>query len=314
MTQWTKDPKAEAVLRELKLPIKTETVDLKKIDWKLASENFGRLGRPLVSDTVEDYGLAMLEGHVFPMTVFARHTANGRVTALYPLAGLHRSSAAREAGDGEIPAYIVENPLEHQERLIAGMTNRREGMRLNKSEAVEYAVHLVTECKIPAADAAKRLGVSAAYIHQRVRDDRVRKQAAEVGFRGTLGPTIVRLLHRVAGNDKVLLATTQACHSHKLNEREADALTKTVAAQRTEAKQLAYLDEFQKSRQVELAPHSPVRLSVRGKFLRQLHALRTAIAGAERIEDLQIQRGSDDHKNIQKEWADLKKEITRLMR
>ena len=307
-TQWTADPKAEAVLKELGMAYTIGKIVVAKIDWKATHTNIGRTGRAINQDNADDYALAMQSGAIFPMPVAIKRRNGPTVVA-----GVHRSMAAKQNGDSEIECYIVEEQNEAMERLIAIMTNRKEGVRVSKSEAMEYGVYLVSEYEMEAKQVADYLGLNHKSLADKLRIIERRSELVSLGFTGELTDTAVGALSTVANNHKTLLSAAELASKYQMTAPEVRDLSSRVAKNKTEAQQLAAIElEESRRRKVSPTPVHHVTASTRTKFLRIWHSLLSLMDGKETIESLQIVRASDEHKQLTAEWKQLKRQLDKV--
>lgn len=308
---WVDDPKVEDVLKKLGLKFKVKVIKLDDVDWKKSAINSGRVGKPINEDTVDDYALSQKAGDRFPRPLAIEEKG----VAPYYIAGVHRSKAAIKNGVKEIPSYVVQIRLPHEARLIAVMTNRKEGVRLNKEEALANALYLVQNYEITYQDAAKLLGIGLSSISNRIQTDRLKKQAFESGFMGTLPVAHWDRLSKLKSNSKVLVAAAEFLEKHKIPQAEIPRFTDNILERKTEAQQLSFIEKQNGTYSVsaEVAKANPVFLPVRTKFIRALHSLST-IAGGKTCTQLQIEQGTPEFKALKEEWVDLRKRLDKVFR
>jgi hypothetical protein len=313
--EWLKDPKGEAVLQQLGIKFHPGVLQLKDVDWKATDENVGRIGRPTAQETVDDYALAIMDGAAFPRPIVTEGK-NGTIV----LAGVHRAKAAKAARMDEIGVYFTGQLLPEQHRLIAVMTNRKEGVRCTATEALEYAVDMIQRHELDIAEVCKLLGVreNSVRLRLRLRDLRVLAKGAGAKEARVTDTTLKRLT-TMSGNAKVLAAACNYIAKHGLLERDAIALAKSVGEKKTEAEMLAVIEVADRER-CELAEKiaanghaKAITFPHRTNFLRALSALRAALGVKTKISDLQIVEDSDEHKRIRQEWAAIKRQLTGIL-
>jgi ParB-like chromosome segregation protein Spo0J len=307
--KWAPDAKAESVLNELGLAIHKGRLSLVDIDWKATYTNIGRTGRCVSQDTADDYALAMQSGAVFPMPIVIRRKKGATIVA-----GVHRGMASKQNGDTELECYIVDEQTEAMERLIAIMTNRKEGVRVSKQEAMEYGIHLVSDFEMDPKQIADYLGLNHSTLASKLRTIERRKELSAIGFRGNLPDATIDAMGKLFGNQKVLLATAELVGSHSIPAAEVREIATKVTKSKTEAQQLVAVESEQAVRQkTEVTPVNSVTLSIRTKFIRAMHALQSLVDGREGLEDLQIIRNSDEHRQLVAEWKVMKKQLDKAL-
>lgn len=303
--KWAPCPKAVSVLEELGIPFRIANVAMDKIDWKATEYNSGRSGRAITPDTVDDYTLFMQRGDVFPMPVAS--IKNGKATIV---AGVHRSQAALKNGEPGIDCYVIDSQPELTERLVAVSTNRKEGIRLDKHEALEHAVHAVNDFQADPADVCRLFGVKLSALQDKLRVVKRRADLAKLGFRGSLTDTALTKMGSVAKNDRVLLSVARLVDAYNLPTPEVQAICAKVAKGRTERQQLEDVErEASVLAQTVSTPHKRITQSVRTNFLSAFHKLQTVVGGSNTPEALQIVSDSDEHKQLKKEWKALKRNL-----
>lgn len=303
--KWAPCQKAVSVLEELKLPFRIANVSMDKIDWKATEYNAGRSGRAINLDTVDDYKLFMERGDVFPMPVASLR--NGKATIV---AGVHRSQAALKVGEPGIDCYVIDTQPELTERLVAVMTNRKEGIRLDKHEALEHCVHAVMEFKADPSQVADYFGVRLSTLKDKLAVIRRRADLAKLGFRGTLSDTVVSKLAAVAKNDKALLGVARLADSYNMVSADVQALALKVAKGRTELQQLNEIEqEASILAKTITTPTNRVTQSVRTQFLAAFHKLVSVVGDSNTPEALQLVSDSDEYLQLKKEWKAIKRQL-----
>ena len=307
--EWISDPKAEAVLADLNIHFTKGRLTLSEVDWSATKQNAGRTGRAIDKERVDEYALSMLEGDSFPMPIAVRSPESVEI-----LAGVHRTLAAKEAELQTISVYFATITLPHQARLIAIMTNCREGVRESKEQRLEQGVHLVKEFELKSTDVAALLRLPIETLRTRLRSEEVQQEAVEAGFKGKLPISVFGKLVRIAGNAKVLASTCDCLSRIKNPTDESTNLVREVLKHKTEAQQLSCIEKcIEKDRiRQNVETESPIKLSMRAKFVRSLHSLETAVGDRTR-EGLQIVKDSDDHNTLRREWRILRGKINRVL-
>jgi ParB-like chromosome segregation protein Spo0J len=310
---WVRDPKAEFVLRQAKITSKRIVLDLEKIDWQTTEKNAGRFHRIISDSTIEDFKGFIQRGDKMPMPVVAE-TAKGLFVVV---AGVHRTKSALAAGKRTIAAYLASIEFPYQFRLVATLTNRLEGTRVTKEEALLYAVDLVTNGGLQPKEVAELLSVNLSSLNARLRCLRIRTQAIKAGSKkaSQIADTTLKHLGPLTPNSKVLKAAVDYLYFFELGANEARDLALLVSKAKTEAQQLVIIEREASRRQREETPKaSPVTLAIRTKFLRTFHALVGILDGKTKLADLQIAKDSDEIKGIRKEWRELKKALNGILK
>jgi hypothetical protein len=292
---WHDDPVAEAIMKELGLEYEVQVISLSAVDWKETQYNVGREKGGIDEDTRDDYALAMLDGDSFPRPV-ALPIKNNKYTIP---AGAHRGHATKEAGHKEFLPYVITSPYtEDQIKLLSLMTNRKEGRRIDKHLAMAQAVRLVQGGADP-GQTAKKLGVNVGTLRHNVRNSSTERKAADAGFTGRLAPTSWKHLSPLASNGNVLKAAAKAVETANLSREDITSLVKAAKAKATEAQQIAEIETHPivKAASVKVDV-GPLKLKLRKDLGSAMRALSAILSKGSRLEDFQIARDSDDHKEF----------------
>jgi ParB-like chromosome segregation protein Spo0J len=308
IAKWTACPKAEWVLNKLGLSYTVATIAIAKIDWKATHANIGRTGRAVIQENVDDFALAMSMGAVFPMPIAIRRKNGFSVPA-----GVHRTTSAKQNNCTEIECYVLDEQSEMTERMIAIMTNRLEGSRVAKNEALRQGVFLVSEYGADPKQVADDLGLNHKTLADKIRVENRQSELSALGFDGKLSDATLSALSNVAANSKTLLATATVASKFNLTAHETRELAGLVAKRKTEEQQLAAIKlEEQRLRKTSPTQSHRVTQSTRTQFLRIWHSLIAIVDGRDTLESLQIVRDSDEHRGLVVEWKKLKVQIDRL--
>ncbi len=303
---YTNDQHAESVLGKLKIKYRLEEISLGDINWKATDNNFSRTHRKYDQDRVDDYALAMMDGDSFPRVIAIEQDGEYVI-----LAGVHRSHAAKEAKVDCVGAYvIVDAMLPQQQLMLATMHNRLGGRRVEKEEAYLLAIDLIASGELDANEVSSLLGISASVLQLKLRSTKIMRQAEAAGFRGSLPQTTWQAMTRVSSIDKVLVACAQYFSNNKHSVQDVNRFVRSVAGERSEAQQIAYIE---KATAIMPTPENngdskPIKLRTFTKWLRAMHCLAT-ITGDRNLEQIQIVRGSDTHKQVSREVGELIKSL-----
>ena len=316
-SSWAACPKAEGVLDELGLSFKTIKVSIDCIDWKATEKNMGRLSRNLNLETVDDYMTSMLDKNVFPMPIVQEISPDSYIV----LAGVHRSRAAKDAGFKSIMAYLVPIEHEHEARLISTMTNRREGVRIDKSEAIQQAVYLILNDNLDSRQVCKMFGVVLSTVQHKLIAHSVREKLASLGFIKPMADFILGRLNPVSQIDSVLLLLAKYVYSTTPSQDEITLLLKKIKRAGSEAQKIAIIEvEAAEAKKIVNAlsskkgnSRSIVILPMRTKFLRHFHTLKNLVNEGKTLSGLQIKKDSDEHGQIKKEWAILRTKLDKII-
>ena len=313
--EWAECTKAKDVLNELGLKYTKRSVALTEINWKVTDKNCGRLGeygKAFDPETVDDYSEAMKKGDRFPMPVVGETLSDGLVIA----AGVHRSKAAEKAGMNEIWSYVFKCDLPQHLRLVAVLTNRKEGVRVNAAAAMEYAIDLATNYKMEPKNIATLLGVSWSTLDAKLRIIKYRQQLAAGGCRAKLSDANVRALGGISSNTKVMVEAANYVEAANVPEDAVRDLVKRLKEVKNQDDQLALINkEWDVATRVETVPTqtgapAKIVLPVRTKFLRALSTLQKIIEGKTTMADLQLT--SEDYSHVREQWATIRKSINSI--
>lgn len=310
--EWVKDFKAEDVLRRLNLKWEIVSVPLSSIDWESTSNNCGRLRQKTSANYVADCRAAMELGDRFPMPVLSPFRESGKYLVL---AGLHRCTAASEIGVQEIRSYVVKADFAYQWGAIAINTNLKEGLHVDRKEALDYAVHLATDGKMLPRDAAEITSVKVETLQSKLRAIQIRKEGILAGSRkaNCLPEATLKVLGKLSSNSKVLVSAMDAAGDLLMTENQTREFVKGITKHKTEAQQLAEIEKRVEQAIIEKTPDiSPVSLPTRTKFIRCFHSLAGVVNGQTDPAELQIEKDSDEYKTLKKEWAILRRSLNAI--
>lgn len=238
---WTTDPAAEGLFEKLGLTWEyLRDIDIALVDRQLSLQNQARLGVSLDMEVVDEYGLAMLDGAVFPALV-AFPVANGT----YLLAGgNHRLAAAREAKLKYVDLYLLRVSDEAMRRLVTTSLNTLVGVRPAREETIEQAIAWMQRYGRSARIAASHYGIPEASLNQEMRRRTAYKRIAMAGVPASaLSKTAAERLAQIQ-NDIVLREAAVLHTDAKLPETELKRLVSEVKEQRTEAGMLAVISQW----------------------------------------------------------------------
>jgi len=307
--QWRDDPNAEAVMKKLGLSCKVGTLRLADVNWELTKENIGRPGKPFCEDTAIEYGCSMIDGDVFPRITSVRDDLEGIVIPV----GAHRGWGAHLSKFKVIPTYWVKPEYEYQLRVLSVRTNMMEGRRICKEQVLEYGVDLVRTLSLSVKDVAEMLGVVSNTLSNRVSADRIRQKAVEAGFKGDLSDTAFRQLYKISSYDRVLLAAANHIYENRLTGEEVSFFVSEIAKVRSEYNQWKAIKKMVES-MPPFSKGTPVKLAVKTTFTRLLTSLDNLVDGKKRIEELQIERDSDVHCKVKKQWTEFRRRMNNVLK
>jgi len=284
------------IARDLKLPLHREKIAFAAIDWAASRANLGRIIRPIDQDRVDDYAAAFRAGAVFPRPLLARFGKS-----LVIVAGLHRSLAMQQAGETGYEADVVEVIVARELELIAVQHNAMEGSRIERHHRIEVATAMVARGEIELQEAAEAFGVTREAINSRLRIRMGRADIARSGAKPAkdLPDSHVRALRGIR-NDNVLKAVVEYVSSYPHNEEAVRALAREVRGRRTEAQQIAFIEEQTSSRKQAEENPAKLKLPQRVRFLKTLSTMENIVNGAKSLNELQIPVDSDEEHQLKK--------------
>lgn len=310
--RWIDDYKAISVLDELNIQHTLATISISKIDWGVTSDNRGRLDKGLEdSDKVDDFVIGMTAGDAFPKPI-AVLAKSGH----YQIpAGVHRVKAASKLGVKSIEVHLADIEQEDMIRFVGIQTNRKEGTRLSKDEAMEYAIHFCETGGYAAAETAKRLGISKSALQVALKSRRLAKEASEAGSRRAHSAPvhILNALGTLKANPTVLAKAIDHATKHGFSTDASRQLARNIVKQKTEAQQLAFIEKDDERRQIEVRANGPIRSRVRSNFLTAFRSLAASIEGKKTLDDLKISKGGEEHAAIDREWRALRRAINAIL-
>lgn len=311
---WKDDDKHLATMKEQGISHTCECVSVSKIDWKASEVNIGRLNRPLDHEKIEDFVTIKRNGAVFPKAILAKDGDKYTIVA-----GLHRSEADRDAGCESIECYVVRLRFPYEFKMLAVGTNRKEGDRISRNQAVEHAVDMVVNDNLDPSDVANKLSISVESIQRKLRIRETAKQCADAGCKYHLTDEAYQRLSPLKVSDNVLSAAADVVGEYKMTGQEVADFVKQLKPKRNEAQKIAAIEEHAASLRKLRSPTNdkgiapPIKLPVRTTFLRLFHGLETVTDGKSTITDLQIEGDSDDHKDLKKRWQAMRTKIDAII-
>ncbi|HZU75522.1 MAG TPA: hypothetical protein VFA70_02090, partial [Dehalococcoidia bacterium] len=237
-----RDPRVERFLDQRHVPWRYEpAIPLDEFDIEGGLRNQARLDTPLDTDLAVEYGQAMELGGEFPAVVGVRRPHG----LILPVGGNHRLAAARLIGRAAFDCYLLETT---NELVIARLTrslNSIEGKRPNRAEALAQAEYFVRHLGQTRADAAAALGIPVTWIERHLAVSETIERLGDYG--GTAAARAAKWsLARLGAipNDTVLKAAATLVVESRLTSGEVEDLVKRVRAERTEAAQLAAVQQL----------------------------------------------------------------------
>jgi ParB-like chromosome segregation protein Spo0J len=314
--EWVEDFKARDVLDSLALKYTKRTVALKEVNWRATDKNAGRLGfmgKPFSEENVEDYAEAMRRGERFPSPIMAE-TRDGLVVS----AGVHRCKAALRAGMTEVLSYVFTTDLPHYLRLVAVLTNRKEGVRVSRTESLEYALDLCSNSGMDPKNVATMLGVSFGTLEMKLRVQDLRKQMAEAGHKTNLPESMLRVLYRLRNNTIVMMATARLAEDLHLAESAVIDLCKRVQEAKSESAQLKLIEEERHNLEnIATAPTQTgdvqrIAFPVRTNFLKALNQLKRVVEGKKTTSELQI--SAEEAESVKSLYFEVRKALNSIFK
>lgn len=249
MGEWTTDQAAESLFDRLGVTWEyARGISIGLVDRESSIQNQARLGVSLISDVVDEYALAMLDGAAFPALV-AFPQPNGT----YVLAGgNHRLAAAREAKRALVDLYILRVNDEAMRRLVTTSLNTLVGVRPERAETVEQAIAWMERYGRTPKNAASFYGLPESVLTRelRLRGAKRRLQIGGVPLQGLAKSVIERL--SPLQNDIVLREAAVVTQDAGLSEPTVRQMVSEIREQRTEAGQLAVVQQWRDRDDVKL--------------------------------------------------------------
>jgi len=217
-----------------------ENVQVAQIDGKASLTNQARIRERIRQDVVEAYALAMMDGDVFPALV-----AHQRRDGAYVLmGGNHRLAAAKLAEITTVDLYLVASTDEAIIRLVTTTLNNVEGWRPPADEILEQAVRWMEEFgrSVKAAAVEYRVSPHVLATELRARQAKRRLRAVDVSDDRFTRSSLARL--NSIENDNVLKAVADLGRQAALSGEQIDKVVVDVRSQRTEAAQLAAVQQW----------------------------------------------------------------------
>lgn len=287
LTEWTADPAAEAMFNNLGVVWEyVPGVNIALIDREMSLKNQARLGVSLLTDVVEEYALAMLDGAVFPALV-AFPLPNGT----YMLAGgNHRLAAAQEARRKTADLYVLRVNDEAMRRLITTTLNTLVGVRPERTETIEQAIAWMQRYGRSVKNTAAFFGIPERALSKEIRMRATRARIQAAGFSpSSFAKSHVERFGAIQ-NTNVLRMALALQERASLPEPAVNQMVVEIREQSTEAAQLSVVQQWMNRDDVKIrmAEKHPVRQSPTDAARSQLFRMLT---GASKILDRLQSRG-----------------------
>jgi len=225
-----------------------ETVAQSAIDDEKSLANQARLGHPLIPHLVDDYAEAAEAGNKFPPLVAWKDG----VGKLVLIDGNNRLHGFLKAGKPAlIDVYVVDtDDRAILDRLTRTANRRLNGDRPNRADAVQHALHRVTSFGEPIAVAAADFNVPTEDVQRAYARQMTRRRLDQLGIATSkLTDWMIYRLSTVH-NDPLLAAVTHLTTDAQLTGEQMEGLIKAVREPRSEAEQLAVVDDWRERPEV----------------------------------------------------------------
>ena len=228
------DKQAENIMRELGVKWAVETVELKKIDWMLSSQNHGRVNN-LTPEQFDKLMADKRRGDQFPRCIFAKMPSGKYMI----VSGCNRSKADREIGATRCTAYVIKfDPLECQ--CVAQRCNAIHGHGLSIKDQLRLAVDMVDGHGLQIKDVARTMALDVAQLTRMCHVSRATAQLLACNVSqaaiNAIPDTTRQYLHQLRTKPEAMKAMAEAIAGYKIGNEEARSLIQMAAA--TESKEL----------------------------------------------------------------------------
>lgn len=218
-------------------------IPIAQIDGKASAMNQARWRTQdrIMRDLVDTYGIAMLDGDVFPALVAYR-----RENGLYVLmGGNHRLLAAKAAGIRSVDAYLVKSSDPMMVRLITTTLNNLEGVRSSADDNIEQAKQWLKQYGRTIKEAAAWFRVKPDSLAEALRAEQAvtRLDALRIEIPEKMARSTLSDLNGIP-NDRALQETASLMIRAGLRGDEATRLIRAVRDQRTEDAQIATVEQW----------------------------------------------------------------------
>jgi hypothetical protein len=209
-----------------------EKLFFKDIDLKASEENPARLRRKIDDLLVNQYGLAMLEGSVFPaIVVFAVDQAKYIVGT-----GMHRIKAAQDCKTDWFDAYIVTEPDQYRQELLLRLLNGIEGKRDTRQETLYHICAIHEKYPTHSRDElAKQFNIPSATVNNFWNSQQGIKRASRLGFdfdNDKQPQATIVALNQIA-SDTVFQKGCELVHYFDVKARAVEELVRDIKAVKT---------------------------------------------------------------------------------
>lgn len=236
---WTRDLAAEQLFDRIGAEYEYVTIPTNQINQGLSLQNQARLEVSLVQETVEEYAEAMRNGAAFPaLAVFPLGDGTYRLAG-----GNHRLGAALAVKRATVDAYLIRASGAEMQRLITTSLNSVVGMRPRREELVLQAISAMEQFGRTQVFVANQYNVPVTAIQRTLseRSSRTRLRLAGISP-DTFSKDAIRELAKIP-SDEVLRRAATLQEDAALQTPVIRDIVRQVMTKRSEAEQLAYLEE-----------------------------------------------------------------------
>lgn len=312
--KWCRSPKDEAVLDSLDISYEIVSLPMSQVNWDALAKNCGRVTRPKNESDVEDYRQMMEAGDEFPMCIYG-----GWDDGFVPASGAHRSWSAKGLEEDEIKCYLADISTEGEYEVIALLTNRNNGTKMERQEALEKAVEL--GCRPgapPLKEIANLLSVNVNTLRARVKTWKMRETINDqLGIESLddISDNVVNVLAKYQHEVPILTAFCALANTQKLTGDECREYSKRVDRCKTEKSKLLMLERLsnEHDKLSKVQGRRPSIVTSRAAKLRSgLSMLMISLGDRPSLTNMNIDKEDPAYGDFRKDFQDVFDKIKRL--
>jgi hypothetical protein len=239
-TKWSDDVFAEQTIKKFGIVSSAIDVPLSKIDWEESRKNGARISAPISQEHVYDLAQAIKNGDSLPSPVL--NAKNGKFVIL---SGNHRCLAAKEAGETEIPSYVIESTDDAVLWALPAALNAPT-LQVSRQDRLSLAARSV-ERGITLTSASNIFSIPTTTLRNEIISLGFEKTLASHGIReGALTRTSLRELASIK-NPNVFVPAARLAVASKMNAAECAQFSRDIRSRNTESQQISVVADKEKA-------------------------------------------------------------------
>jgi ParB-like chromosome segregation protein Spo0J len=238
--KWINDSYAEQTIKKFGISYKIEDVSMSSINWEESRKNGARYSYNIDTEHVTALALAMANGDSLPRPVVRK--IGGKYIIF---GGNHRVPAAKELGELDFSAYVIETTDEAVIFALPAALNAQSGQQ-SREERTKLAVASVYKGLAP-LEASNRFSIPVANITNQIRADDFRKELQKLNIPPEKLTTTSVLAIAAIKNPNVYAPAARLVLRGKLSSEECKKFSQDIRKEKTEAQQIAIVGQYEKT-------------------------------------------------------------------